>query len=89
MRHQNATKHPDWVQLTIKLIILVGLALFAPLLLGVAFDLFSESSPLGTLLGMFTGIFIATIILVRTIQTRYLTIAPLSDEEGGEEGDSA
>ena len=89
MRHQNAKKHPDWVPLTIKLVVLVGLALFVPLLLGVTFDLFSESSPLGTLLGMFSGIFIATMILVRTIQTRYLTIAPLSDEEGEEEGDSA
>jgi F0F1-type ATP synthase assembly protein I len=89
MRHQNATKHPDWVPLTIKLVVLVGLALLVPLLVGVAFDLFSESSPLGTLFGMFTGIFIATIILVRTIQTRYLTIAPLSDEEGEEEGESA
>jgi F0F1-type ATP synthase assembly protein I len=88
MRRQNATKHPDWVQLTIKLVILVGLALIIPLLLGVTFDILSGSAPLGTLFGMFTGIFVATIIVIRTIQTRYLTIAPVSEEENEEKGES-
>jgi len=89
MRRQNAKKHPDWVPVTIKLAILVGLALIGPLLLGVSFDIFSDSSPLGTLFGMFAGIFIATIIVVRTIQTRYLTIAPVSDEGNDEKGESS
>jgi len=89
MRRQNATRHPDWVQITIKLVILVGLALIGPLLLGVTFDIVSGSAPLGTLFGMFTGIFVATIIVVRTIQTRYLTIAPVSDEGNEEKGESS
>jgi len=89
MRRQNATKHPDWVQTTIKLVILVGLALITPLLLGVTVDVLSDFAPLGTLFGMFTGIFIATILVVRTIQTRYLTIAPVSDEGNEEKGESA
>lgn len=87
MRRQNAKKHPDWVQITIKLVILVGLALIAPLFLGVIVDILSGSSPLGTLFGMFTGIFIATILVVRIIQTRYLTIAPVSDERNDEKGE--
>lgn len=89
MRLQNATKHPDWVHLTIKLVILVGLSLILPLFLGVTFDILSGSAPLGTLFGMFAGIFVATMIVIRTIQTRYLTIAPVSEEENEEKGESA
>jgi len=89
MRRQNAKKHPDWVQITIKLVILVGLALIAPLFLGVTFDILSGSAPLGTLFGMFAGIFVAMIIVVRIIQTRYLTIAPVSEEENVEKGESS
>jgi len=89
MRRQNATKHPDWVHFTIKLVVFVGLALITPLLLGVTFDILSDSAPLGTLIGMFTGIFVAMIIVIRTIQTRYLTIAPVSEEENEEKGESA
>lgn len=89
MRRQYATKHPDWVQLTIKLVILVGLILFLPLLVGVFFDILSDSAPLGTLFGMLSGIFMATIFVYRTIQTRYLTIAPVSKAEDEEKGDSA
>ncbi len=89
MRRQNATKHPDWVQLTIKLVILVGLALIVPLFLGVTFDILSDSAPLGTLFGMFAGTFVAMIIVIRIIQTRYLTIAPVSEEENVEKGESS
>ncbi len=89
MRRQNAMRHPDWVPLAIKLVILVSSALFFPLLIGVSFDLLSDSSPLGTLFGMFAGIFLATIIVVRTIQTRYLTLAPDSEEESNEKGESS
>jgi len=77
------------VQLTIKLVILVGLILFFPLLVGVIFDILSDSAPLGTLFGMLSGIFLATILVYRTIQTRYLTIAPVSEAEDEEKGDSA
>jgi len=77
------------VQLTIKLVILVGLALIVPLFLGVTFDILSGSAPLGTLFGMFAGIFVAMIIVVRIIQTRYLTIAPVSEEENVEKGESS
>jgi F0F1-type ATP synthase assembly protein I len=89
MRRQNATTHPDWVQLTIKLVILVGLTLLLPLFVGVAFDIFAESAPLGTLFGMLSGIFLATILVIRTIQSRYLTLAPASEAENDEKGDSS
>ena len=87
MRRQNATKHPDWVPLTIKLVILVGLTLLLPLFLGVAFDLLADAAPLGTLFGMLSGIFLATILVIRTIQTRYLTLAPVSQPENEEKGE--
>jgi len=89
MRRQNATEHPGWMRTTVKLVVLVGLALTAPLFLGVILDILSGSAPLGTLFGMFAGIFIATIIVIRTIQTRYLIIAPVSEEENEEKGESA
>ncbi len=79
-------KHSDWAPLTIKLVILVGLTLFLPLFVGVVFDLFADSAPLGTLFGMLLGIFLATILVIRTIQARYLTLAPLekTDEDGAD-----
>jgi len=88
MRRQNATTHPDWVHLAIKLTILVGLSLLLPLFLGVVFDIVTDSSPLGTLFGMISGIFLATILVIRTIQTRYLTLAPVSEAENEEKGES-
>ncbi len=89
MRRQNATKHPDWVHLIIKLTILVGLTLFLPLFLGVVFDILTDSAPLGTLFGMLLGIFLATLLLIRTIQTRYLILAPVSEADNEEKGESS
>ncbi len=89
MRRQNATTHPEWVHFIIKLIILVGLTLLLPLFLGVAFDILADSAPLGTLFGMLSGIFLATILIIRTIQTRYLTLAPVSEAENEEKGESS
>jgi len=76
------------VHLAIKLTILVGLSLLLPLFLGVVFDIVTDSSPLGTLFGMISGIFLATILVIRTIQTRYLTLAPVSEAENEEKGES-
>ncbi len=82
-------KHPDWAPIAIKLAILVGLTLLLPLFLGVVFDILADTAPLGTLFGMLSGIFLATILVIRTIQSRYLTIAPVSEAENEEKGESS
>ena len=84
MRRQNATKHPEWMRTALILVILVGLALTAPLFLGILFDLLTHTKGLGLLFGMLAGVVLATIIVFRIVQSRYLVIAPDSDEEKGE-----
>ncbi|HHB90418.1 MAG TPA: hypothetical protein ENK60_03850 [Anaerolineae bacterium] len=75
------------MHLAIRLSILVGLALLLPLFVGVVFDILVDSAPLGTLFGMLSGIFLATLLVIRTIQTRYLTLAPVSEAENEEKGE--
>ncbi|RME83891.1 MAG: AtpZ/AtpI family protein [Caldilineae bacterium] len=80
-QRQNAKKHPEWVRLAIQLSIWVALALFGPLLLGLTVDTVLGTAPWGLLGGMVFGMTVALILLFRSIQSRYLALAPPETEE--------
>lgn len=79
-QQQNATKRPEWVQLALRLALWMIPALVAPLLLGIAVDIFIGSSPWGLLFGLATGMFLGTYIIIRTIRVRFQALAPDSDD---------
>ena len=84
-RRRHKTERPSWMRLAVQLAGWVVMALFSPLLLGIIFDIFTGLSPFGLLFGMATGMTIALIIVLRTIQKRLFILAPSTDAEDAKE----
>lgn len=69
------------LRLIIRFLFVVGGTLIISPVLGLFWDRIMDTAPWGFFVGVLTGIIVAVIYVVRTIQGRFLLLAPPPPEE--------